>query len=171
MPPRVSVASLRSLNISNASRSFCCSQCLAHRTAARANLHNRIAALRSIRTRRSLSTFRASDYASNGNPTITPAITINKPLDIAPANKELYRALERLKTDAANYVGISRLGLALRSLEGRDGIVRVAVLAMDGDVQRVKRLVRLLLADPLGKQDAWETKLSEGSHGESVLIR
>ena len=92
-------------------------------------------------------------------------------MDVAPPNKELYKALDRLKTDAANYVGISRLGLALRSLEGSNGIVRIAVLAMDGDVQRVKRLVRLLLADPLGKQEAWEAELAEGDNGESVLIR
>jgi hypothetical protein len=92
-------------------------------------------------------------------------------LDVAPANKDLYKALERLKTDAANYVGVSRLGLALRSLEGREGIVRVAVLAMDGDVDRVRRLVRLLLADPLGKEEAWEKELVEGGNGESVLLR
>jgi hypothetical protein len=92
-------------------------------------------------------------------------------LDVAPHNKELYKALEKLKNDAANHVGISRLGLALRSLEGRNGIIRVAVLAMDGDVHKVKRLLRLLLADPLGKQEAWETELAEGSNGDSVLIR
>ena len=171
MPPRISIASLRSLKQTNASRSFCCTQCLAHRSAARVNLRNRITSLRDARTNRFVSTFRASDYVSNEAPAITPALSINKPLDVASSNKELYRALERLKTDAANYVGISRLGLALRSLEGKDGIVRVAVLAMDGDVQRVKRLVRLLLADPLGKQDAWETELAEGSNGESLLIR
>jgi hypothetical protein len=106
-----------------------------------------------------------------GPPIIIPATSINKPLEIAPSNKELHYALERLKTDAANYVGISRLGLALRSLEGKDGIVRIAVLAMDGHVQRVKRLVRLLLADPLAKQESWENELAEGGDGDSVLIK
>lgn len=141
---------------------------------AQANLRERITALKNIRTGRFVSTTVASRSAqqeSAASPLIIPTTAINKPLDVAPANVELYKALERLKNDAANYVGLSRLGLALRSLEGRNSIVRVAVLAIDGDVDRVKKLVRLLLADPLGKEEAWEQELAESGNGESVLIR
>lgn len=174
MPPRVSAASLRSLRFQNTSQSFCCTQCLAHRSLARTNLRIRITALRDVRTGRHISTVTgARSFRDDADiaPLIKPTTAINKPLDVAPASKELYKALKRLGTDAANYVGVSRLGLALRSLEGRNGTIRVAVLAMDGDVERVKRLVRLLLADPLGKEEDWEKELVDAETGESVLIR
>ncbi|KIW07307.1 uncharacterized protein PV09_02157 [Verruconis gallopava] len=174
MPSRISMASLRSLQMRISSRTFCCSQCLAHRSVARANLRDRISALRDIRTGRFASTATATRIEADGvgrSPYIAPTTAINKPADVAPSNKELYGALDQLKIDAANYVDSSRLALALRSLERNDAVIRIAILSMNGDVHQVKRLVRLLLADPLGNEEAWEQELLSMEPGESVLLR
>jgi len=42
------------------------------------------------------------------------------------AFKDLHESLQKLKNDAAIYTNLSRLQLALRGLEGRNAIVRVA---------------------------------------------
>lgn len=86
--------------------------------------------------------------------------------------------MERVKTHAGNFVGLSRLGLALRSLEspGAGGVVRVAILAARGNEGAAMRLARLLLADPLGEMESWEGNLSnltsvEGSSGKGLVIK
>jgi hypothetical protein len=45
---------------------------------------------------------------------------------VSIAFKDLYDALQKLKNDAAVYTNLSRLQLALRGLEGRNAVVRVA---------------------------------------------
>lgn len=83
-----------------------------------------------------------------------------------------------MKTHAGNFVGLSRIGLALRSLEapGPGGVVRVAILAARGNEGAAMRLARLLLADPLGKVESWEVDLSdpksaEGASGKGLVIK
>jgi hypothetical protein len=144
---------------------FTCSLCTLNRSIARHNLRTRISHLQSLRQRRTAST-------------VAPATTINAPSEVPPEKRELYNALERVKTHAGNFVGLSRLGLALRSLEapGSGGVVRVAILAARGNEGAAMRLARLLLADPLGKMEGWERDLSdprsaEGASGKGLVIK
>ncbi|GME40016.1 hypothetical protein B0A49_09583 [Neofusicoccum parvum] len=104
--------------------------------------------------------------------TLASRTAINAPLDVPPRLKELYQALDALKSDAASYVNLSRLQLALRGLETEDPVVRVAVLGL-GDQASAKRLARLLLADPLADKGSWEEALEEreADNGQAVLLR
>ncbi|QDS68664.1 hypothetical protein FKW77_002046 [Venturia effusa] len=144
---------------------FNCSWCTLGRSIARHNLRTRISHLQSLRQRRNASS-------------ITPTTTINAPSEVPVEKRELYNALERVKTHAGTFVGLSRLGLALRSLEAPDsgGVVRVAILAARGNEGAAMRLARLLLADPLGKVEGWEVDLSdpksaEGASGKALVIK
>ncbi|KAE9967655.1 hypothetical protein BLS_005760 [Venturia inaequalis] len=169
MPPRLPRVALPSSTTSIVPGylrfQFTCSLCTLSRSIARHNLRTRISYLQSLRQRR---------HASS----ITPATTINAPSEVPIEKRELYNALERVKTHAGNFVGLSRLGLALRSLEapGAGGVVRVAILAARGNEGAAMRLARLLLADPLGKVESWEVDLSdpksaEGASGKGLLIK
>ncbi|KAJ9639900.1 hypothetical protein H2199_006133 [Coniosporium tulheliwenetii] len=101
---------------------------------------------------------------------LASSTAINAPIEVLPKYKEVYSALERLKTDAGSYVNLSRLQLALRGLEGHDAVVRVAVLSL-GEQKAARKLVRLLLADPLGEKEKWEQVLEEsGVEDERGLL-
>jgi hypothetical protein len=91
---------------------------------------------------------------------------INLRPNIPPRNQELHNALSKLNDAAETYVDISRVQLALRGLEAQDAVTRVAVLGLNGQMG-ARRLVRLLLADPLGKEEGWERELV-GAGGENV---
>jgi hypothetical protein len=86
-------------------------------------------------------------------------------------------ALVDLLKHAENYVNISRLQLALRGLEQTSGdeTIRIAVLGLaDGgnSLQKVKELVRAIVADPLKDEEEWERILTEsGSANKPVLLR
>ncbi|EFR01009.1 hypothetical protein MGYG_04011 [Nannizzia gypsea CBS 118893] len=86
--------------------------------------------------------------------------------------QELYKALEELKNTSGNYVDLSRLQLAQRGIETENPLIRIAVFGV-GDTQTSARLVRLLLADPLGPKEAWEDQLGSRTSNESgsFLIR
>ena len=58
--------------------------------------------------------------------TIASATAINAPVDVPIAFKDLHKSLQKLKNDAAVYTNLSRLQLALRGLESRNAVVRVA---------------------------------------------
>lgn len=60
----------------------------------------------------------ASYYASS--------TAINASKEVPEHYKSLYTGLDALKRDAANYVDPSRLQLALRSLESRRPVIRIA---------------------------------------------
>ncbi|KAF9633124.1 hypothetical protein BFW01_g4018 [Lasiodiplodia theobromae] len=104
--------------------------------------------------------------------TLASRTAINAPLDVPPRLKELHQALDALKSDAASYVNLSRLQLALRGLESEDPVVRVAVLSL-GDQASAKQLARLLLADPLSEQGRWEDALEahDTDNGQAILLR
>ncbi|KAF2090716.1 hypothetical protein K490DRAFT_18170, partial [Saccharata proteae CBS 121410] len=103
--------------------------------------------------------------------TLASTTAINAPSEVPPRLKELHVALDGLKSSAANYVNLSRLQLALRGLEARDPVVRIAVLSLD-DQKAARRLVRLLLADPLAPAGRWERELEAGSEdGRGILLR
>jgi hypothetical protein len=159
MPPRtISRRAIHSIAISTSSTPFTCPSCVLHKAAARASLRQRVVTLQNQRRRH------ASTFAS-------PA-TVNKPLDISSDKRELYDALEALKKDAAPFVNLSRLQLALKSLEGGKSAVRVAVLGFGNGGRDARRLVRLLVADPLKEEGQWEGTLEgDVNEGRSLLVR
>ncbi|PYH48867.1 uncharacterized protein BP01DRAFT_413271 [Aspergillus saccharolyticus JOP 1030-1] len=94
---------------------------------------------------------------------------------IPPRLKELHAALDQLKDVATEQVNLSRLQLALRGLESETPLIRVAVLGLN-DASAARRLVRLLLADPLNGKESWEDMLEEmgaetGALERGLLIR
>ncbi|PVI00454.1 hypothetical protein DM02DRAFT_563051 [Periconia macrospinosa] len=99
---------------------------------------------------------------------------INYRPNVPARNKELHEALQKLGEDAEQFYNLSRLQLALRGLEGEgdEAVTRVAVLGLNSQVG-AQRLARLLLADPLGKEEEWEKELDGSSDGNTsaVLIR
>ncbi|KAL4734065.1 hypothetical protein BDV11DRAFT_66805 [Aspergillus similis] len=88
--------------------------------------------------------------------------------------RELYESLVQLQSIAPEQVNLSRLQLALRGLETAEPLIRVAVLGLN-DVVAARKLVRLLLADPLKEREDWEDMLdSVSENGElerGLLIR
>jgi hypothetical protein len=157
--PRASHHAIPLLSVQrNSSIPYTCASCTLIRAIARVSLRQRVLHLRNQRRRQYASTF------------ASPA-TVNKAVDIPESSRELYNALEGLKKDAAGFTNLSRVQLALKSLEERAG-VRVAVLGLGGE-GLAKRLVRLLLADPLAKQGDWERKVGgeADDDGTSLLLR
>ncbi|KAJ5754386.1 hypothetical protein N7533_003929 [Penicillium manginii] len=102
--------------------------------------------------------------------TTSPAINPGK--TVPPRFKELYDALSGVKDAAIEQVSISRLQLALRGLESEAPLIRISVLGLD-NADYARKLVRLLLADPLGPQEDWENILEghESDPTRGVLIR
>ncbi|EPE33485.1 hypothetical protein GLAREA_06498 [Glarea lozoyensis ATCC 20868] len=97
--------------------------------------------------------------------------------EILSPRVQLQEALKALQKDAANFVNISRLQLALRGLQQPEGeeTIRVAILGLrDGGVslRKAKQLARLLIADPLKPEEEWErTLLEEDDGSRPILLR
>ncbi|CAI7574705.1 unnamed protein product [Penicillium pancosmium] len=112
-----------------------------------------------------------SSSATNLRPfTTSPAINPGK--TVPPRFKELYDALGGVKDAAIEQVSISRLQLALRGLESEAPLIRIAVLGLD-NADSARKLVRLLLADPLGPREDWENVLEgyESDPTRGLLVR
>ncbi|EEQ29242.1 hypothetical protein McanMca71_006646 [Microsporum canis] len=107
-------------------------------------------------------------YAS----TFPGASIVSATKNIPERFQDLYKALEELKNTSASYVDSSRLQLAQRGIESENPMIRIAVLGLGG-TKTAAKLVRLLLADPLGPKEDWETLLDSRSNSESgsFLIR
>ncbi|KAF2816301.1 uncharacterized protein BDZ99DRAFT_133273 [Mytilinidion resinicola] len=124
------------------------------------------------RARPQLHAFRAPAHLRHAS-SLASTTAINAPLDVPPRFQELHQALDGLgkAAAAANYVNISRLQLALRGLEGGDAVVRVAVLGIGGQ-KHARKMARLLLADPLGGEGAWEKRVERAEfEGRGLLLR
>ncbi|KAL1958643.1 hypothetical protein VTO42DRAFT_3986 [Malbranchea cinnamomea] len=120
-------------------------------------------------SRRKISLQRASNPPPT-TPTFASSSAINATKNIPPRFTELYSALKSVGDSAANHVNVSRLQLALRGLETENPVIRVAVLGL-GDAATAARLVRLLLADPLGPKEKWEDYLENyGCDNEHGLL-
>ncbi|KOC09371.1 hypothetical protein AFLA70_12g006121 [Aspergillus flavus AF70] len=91
---------------------------------------------------------------------------------VPPRLRELYEALNKIQGVATEQVNISRLQLALRGLESETPIIRVAVLGLN-DATAARKLVRLLLADPLNTRESWEDALDayDSDPTQGLLIR
>lgn len=108
--------------------------------------------------------------ATNGSLASTTAI--NAPTTVPHELRELHQKLQLLQDKASSYVDLSRLQLALRSLESAEPVIRVAFLGLGSNgVKAACKLVRVLLADELGDEAAWEKSLLLEADGRSVLIR
>lgn len=88
---------------------------------------------------------------------------------------ELKAALVDLQKDARSFVNISRLQLALRGLEQQPGqeTIRIAIsgLAGQGDtLNKTRKLVRLLVADPLKDEEEWERVLLDPHNSDRPLL-
>ncbi|RAL12739.1 uncharacterized protein BO97DRAFT_368218 [Aspergillus homomorphus CBS 101889] len=90
--------------------------------------------------------------------------------NIPPRLKDLHAALDQLKDVAPEQVNLSRLQLAMRGLESETPLIRVAVLGLN-DISAARRLVKLLLADPLNGKESWEDLLEEMGTGTAGLER
>ncbi|KAJ5794974.1 hypothetical protein N7457_001573 [Penicillium paradoxum] len=86
--------------------------------------------------------------------------------------KELHAALEGVKDADLEQVNLSRLQFALRGLESETPLIRVAVLGLN-DATSARKLVRLLLADPLVPREGWEDLLDQydADSSRGLLIR
>ncbi|KAJ5191928.1 uncharacterized protein N7498_010913 [Penicillium cinerascens] len=102
--------------------------------------------------------------------TTSSVITAGK--TVPPRFKELYDALSGVQDAAIQEVSISRLQLALRGLESETPLIRVAVLGLD-NADSARKLVRLLLADPLSQRESWEDVLEglDADPTRGLLIR
>ncbi|KAJ5637125.1 hypothetical protein N7490_007004 [Penicillium lividum] len=91
---------------------------------------------------------------------------------VPPRFKELHDALSGVKDASIEQVSLSRLQLALRGLESEAPLIRIAVLGLD-NADSARKLVRLLLADPLGPREDWEDTLEtyDSDPSQGLLIR
>jgi hypothetical protein len=113
-------------------------------------------------------------YQSNVSST-PPANDTPPRISINPRTN-LRNALVDLQTDAGTFVNISRLQLAIRGLEQRVGeeTIRIGILGFaDGgnSLEKAKELLRLLVVDPLKKEEEWERILVNDQHGKPILIK
>lgn len=93
--------------------------------------------------------------------------------------KELERALLNLQKDAAPYVNLSRIQLALRNLRQEPGeeSIRIAILALPGHdhrtsaIRTAKRFLRALIADPLSSPASWEKEIENYDVSKPLVVR
>jgi hypothetical protein len=84
----------------------------------------------------------------------------------------LHEALLDLERDSINYVPLSGIKLAIRSVEksAEDTAVRVAISGIGG-ADGAKKLARCLLADVLSDKGKWEKALEEQADDRAILLR
>jgi hypothetical protein len=104
--------------------------------------------------------------------TLASSTAINATKIIPARNKALYESLNDVKRKAYGQVNLSRLQLAIQSLETESPTTRVAVLGLNVSTT-ARQLVRLLLADALTPEQLWEKQLLSESEDLSrgLLIR
>lgn len=108
--------------------------------------------------------------ASNG--ALASSTAVNAPSTVPPELRDLHQRLQLLQDKASIYLDLSRLQLALRSLESQDPVIRLAFLGLGTKgVQSARRLARLLLSDELGEEAEWERDLLDERDGRSMLLR
>ncbi|KAL8826771.1 MAG: hypothetical protein Q9191_003595, partial [Dirinaria sp. TL-2023a] len=104
--------------------------------------------------------------------TLSSVTTVNASKQILPAARDLYEALGVLKEEAGVYTSLIQLQLALKGLESQNAVTKVALIGANG-LDGVKRLARVLLADPLAPESEWEKRLVAAEHADerAVLLR
>ncbi|KAE9364883.1 hypothetical protein N431DRAFT_489347 [Stipitochalara longipes BDJ] len=104
------------------------------------------------------------------------AADILSPRISSDPRKALRDTLADLQQDAASFVNISRLQLAIRGLEQEAGqeTIRIGILGLaDGgnSVKRAEELLRLLVVDPLKTEEEWERILRDDQQGKPILVK
>ncbi|KAJ5649326.1 uncharacterized protein N7484_003049 [Penicillium longicatenatum] len=131
---------------------------------------------RALSTRASINKIaptRRNDRLVSSITTSSRSITTSTAISTVPPQfKELHDALSGIKDATIEQVSVSRLQLALRGLESETPLIRIAVLGLD-NADSARKLVRLLLADPLGPREDWEDTLEtyESDPSQGLLIR
>ncbi|KAL8965457.1 MAG: hypothetical protein Q9197_006503 [Variospora fuerteventurae] len=158
MPPYSASRSITT-NLFNATNTYICPTCCFRNAVSSVRRLKKPTRPTPLPTRRPLST-------------ITSVTTVNAQKDIPHAFQELYHALSVLQREAAVYTNLSQLQLALRGLESENAVTRVAALG-GADGRDTRRLVKVLLADPLAPEAEWEKQLSDhdSADGRALLIR
>lgn len=112
-----------------------------------------------------------ADRRLNGS--LASSSAINAPSAVPTELRELHQRLNALQDSASGFVDLSRLQLALRSLESDDPVIRIAFLGLgEKGAAAAKKLARVLVADALGSAQEWERKiLGDAGDGRSVLLR
>ncbi|GAB7330585.1 hypothetical protein MBLNU13_g02170t2 [Cladosporium sp. NU13] len=107
------------------------------------------------------------------NGTLVSSSAINAPSTVPLEFRDLHQRLNALQDSASGFVDLSRLQLALRSLESADPVIRVAFLGLgEKGAMAAKKLARVLVADALGNEEEWEEKiLGEAGDARSLLLR
>jgi hypothetical protein len=107
------------------------------------------------------------------NGSLASSTAINAPSTVPLEFRELHQRLNALQDSASGFVDLSRLQLALRSLESAEPVVRVAFLGLgEKGAVTARRLARVLIADALGDEEDWEQKImGEADDARSLLLR
>lgn len=110
---------------------------------------------------------------SASNDSLASSTAVNAIPTVPPPLRELHQKLSALQYEAGGYVDLSRLQLATRSLESENPVVRIALHGLgESGTDSARKLARVLIADPLSEQEAWESKLVESStDGRSLLLK
>ncbi|KAG2414495.1 hypothetical protein HFD88_003686 [Aspergillus terreus] len=111
-------------------------------------------------------------FSWTSNRSLATSSVVHGSRHVPPRLRELYDALGQVKDVAPEQVNLSRLQLALRGLESEAPLIRVAVLGLN-DATAARKLVHLLLADPLTPREAWEDALEayDADTSRGLLIR
>lgn len=104
--------------------------------------------------------------------TLSSNTAVNASRSVPDKYKPLYAALSDVRRHASGHLNISRLQLALQGLESTSPKIRIAVLGLNVQ-DTAKRIVRLLLADPLEAPEQWEKELvgHKSRYENGVIIR
>ena len=107
------------------------------------------------------------------NGTLASSSAINAPSTVPLEFRDLHQRLNALQDAASGFVDLSRLQLALRSLESADPVIRIAFLGLgEKGATAAKKLARVLVADALGDEAEWEEKiLGDAGDARSLLLR
>lgn len=107
------------------------------------------------------------------NGTLASSSAINAPSTVPLEFRDLHQRLNALQDSASGFVDLSRLQLALRSLESADPVIRVAFLGLgEKGATAAKKLAQVLVVDALGDEEEWEGKiLGEACDARSLLLR
>lgn len=110
---------------------------------------------------------------SASSDSLASSSAINPPRQIPQAFQDLHHNLCTLRETAAGFFDLSRLQLAIRSLQNEEPTLRIALLGLGGDgAVAARRLARLLLCDALAQEEAWERRLLDNiADGKNVLLR
>ncbi|PLB35776.1 uncharacterized protein BDW47DRAFT_133272 [Aspergillus candidus] len=171
MPPKIRGSLSKSLSRAGdtTATDFYCPSCAIHR---RSLPTRRIRTQGAATTARLSSTWTPPSTAAAAPRPVTASSVVHGARHVPPRLRELYGGLSKLNDVAPEQVNISRLQLALRGLETETPLIRVAVLGLN-DAVAARKLVRLLLADPLGEREGWEDVLdaTDGDLTQGLLIR